>query len=92
MVCISLLSIAVEFITCEHGPVLLVSIRLGLEEALPLEDILLILLVIAKALNRHRAPRVSRVIEIVQPTVRVKLALPVLAQELAVLSRAEGCR
>lgn len=52
MVCISLLSVAVELIASEYRPVLLVPISLCLEEALALIDLLLCrLLLLSKSLH-----------------------------------------
>jgi hypothetical protein len=51
VLCIAFIPITVELISCEYRPVLLVSVCLCFEPALSLEDILLVLLDIAKAFD-----------------------------------------
>jgi hypothetical protein len=55
MFSVSFLPVAVELVARQHRPMLFVSVRLGLEEALPLVDLFFVLLLLSKPLNNRVA-------------------------------------
>jgi len=52
MISVSFLSKTIQLISCKNGPMFLISICFRFQEALALEDLLFVLLVVSEALDR----------------------------------------